>query len=110
MMPMKRWITAALAASTLALAACVTVNVYFPAAAAEKAADRIIEDIWGPGQAPKPEGNEQMSLYADHVIVTCGSELGDIDLAMSPSSLVGFQSWLEAAPPGQGSARQGPAL
>ena len=62
MMPMKRWITAALAASTLALAACVTVNVYFPAAAAEKAADRIIEDIWGPGQAPKPEGNEQGSL------------------------------------------------
>lgn len=30
----------------LALAACVTVNIYFPAAAAEKAADQIIEDIW----------------------------------------------------------------
>ncbi len=28
-------------------AGCVTINVYFPAAAAEKAADRIIEDIWG---------------------------------------------------------------
>ena len=52
-----------------------------------------------------PEGNEQMSLYADHVIVTCASDRGDIDLAMSPSSLVGFQSWLEAAPPGQGTAR-----
>ncbi len=59
---MMRSITAALAASALALAACVTVNVYFPAAAAEKAADRIIEDIWGPGQQPKPEGNEQSSL------------------------------------------------
>lgn len=33
--------------TTLALAtACVTINVYFPAAAAEKAADRIIEDVW----------------------------------------------------------------
>ncbi len=62
MSPMMRSITAALAASTLALAACVTVNVYFPAAAAEKAADRIIEDIWGPEQGPKPEGNEQSSL------------------------------------------------
>jgi uncharacterized protein YdbL (DUF1318 family) len=30
------------------LAACVTINVYFPAVAAEKAADRIIEDVWGP--------------------------------------------------------------
>jgi hypothetical protein len=39
------------------------------------------------------------------VIVTCGSDHGDLDLAMSPSSLVGFQSWLEAAPPGQGTAR-----
>lgn len=26
--------------------ACVTVNIYFPAAAAEKAADRIIQDVW----------------------------------------------------------------
>lgn len=62
MTPMTRWITATLAASCLALAACVTVNVYFPAAAAEKAADRIIEDIWGPEKGAKPSGNEQSSL------------------------------------------------
>jgi uncharacterized protein len=62
MTPMMRWITATLATSCLALAACVTVNVYFPAAAAEKAADRIIEDIWGPEKGPKPEGNEQSSV------------------------------------------------
>ena len=62
MTPMTRWITASVAAFCLALAACVTINVYFPAAAAEKAADRIIEDIWGPGQQPKPAGNEQSSL------------------------------------------------
>jgi uncharacterized protein YdbL (DUF1318 family) len=59
---MTRWITAGIATFCLVLAACVTINVYFPAAAAEKAADRIIEDIWGPGQQPKPEGNEQSSL------------------------------------------------
>ncbi|MCL5974769.1 MAG: YdbL family protein [Gammaproteobacteria bacterium] len=29
------------------LISCVTINIYFPAAAAEKAADRIIEDVWG---------------------------------------------------------------
>ncbi len=62
MTPMMRWITAGIAAFGLTLAACVTINVYFPAAAAEKAADRIIEDIWGPGKGPKPEGNEQSSL------------------------------------------------
>lgn len=35
------------------LSACVTINVYFPAAAAERAADRIINDVWG--SAPLPE-------------------------------------------------------
>jgi len=29
------------------LSACVTINVYFPAAAAEQAADKIIEGVWG---------------------------------------------------------------
>ncbi len=30
----------------LILSACVTINIYFPAAAAEKAADKIIEEVW----------------------------------------------------------------
>ncbi len=34
------------------LSACVTINVYFPAAAAERAADRIINDVWGPTPTP----------------------------------------------------------
>lgn len=36
-------ITAGLA---LGLAGCVTINIYFPAAAAEAAADRIIDEVW----------------------------------------------------------------
>jgi hypothetical protein len=28
------------------LVACVTINIYFPAAAADKAADKIIDDVW----------------------------------------------------------------
>jgi hypothetical protein len=38
------------------LAGCVTINIYFPAAAAEKAADKIIEDVW---QLKKPEAGVQ---------------------------------------------------
>lgn len=50
-----------LQAALLALAgavstACVTINIYFPAAAAEKAADKIIEEVW---QLKKPEGGEK---------------------------------------------------
>jgi len=41
---MKHWIW--LAAAGLILPACVTINIYFPAAAAEKAADKIIDEVW----------------------------------------------------------------
>ena len=34
----------------LALAGCVTINIYFPASAAEKAADKIIDEIWKAGE------------------------------------------------------------
>ncbi len=37
-----------------ALNACVTINVYFPAAAAEKAADKIIDEVLQSRQANKP--------------------------------------------------------
>lgn len=46
------------------------------------------------------QGAEQMSLYAGHVIVSCTTPEGEIELAMSEASLTGFQSWLEAGPPG----------
>lgn len=46
-------------ALTLLLSACVTINVYFPASAAEKAADRIIEDVWGQQPADTPPAAEE---------------------------------------------------
>jgi len=49
-----------LVAASVFAAACVTINVYFPAAAAEQAADRIIEDIWGP--ALEEDANSQSHL------------------------------------------------
>ena len=41
-------------AGVLALAGCITINIYFPAAAAEKAADRIIDDVLGNGAGAAP--------------------------------------------------------
>ncbi|MDO8892626.1 MAG: hypothetical protein Q7V00_12335 [Sulfurimicrobium sp.] len=40
-------------------AGCVTINIYFPAAAAEKAADKIIDDIWQLKQGAKPQPETQ---------------------------------------------------
>lgn len=34
----------------VSVAGCITINIYFPAAAAEKAADRIIDDVLGSGK------------------------------------------------------------
>lgn len=47
-----------------AMVACVTINVYFPEAAAEEAADRFIEDVIGPeeGASAGTEGNPQASV------------------------------------------------
>jgi uncharacterized protein YdbL (DUF1318 family) len=56
---------------TLALlafvAACVTINVYFPAEAAEKAADRIIRDVYGE-QSQQQEPAEPQSLNRSIVV------------------------------------------
>jgi hypothetical protein len=38
----------------IVLGGCITINIYFPAAAAEKAADRIIDDVLGKGAEPAP--------------------------------------------------------
>ncbi|MCS3903914.1 uncharacterized protein YdbL (DUF1318 family) [Methylohalomonas lacus] len=48
------WLIAGLAL----LSACVTVNVYFPAAAAENAADRFIRGVYGEPAAPESSSDE----------------------------------------------------
>lgn len=59
----------------LLLGSCVTINIYFPAAAAERAADRIIEDVWGeqsgdaapaPDERPDeiPDQTSRVTMYA----------------------------------------------
>ena len=78
----------------LILSACVTINIYFPAAAAEKVADEIIKDIQNnspkkPEQklVPKSESTElQTSFYqlidqALNVVIT-PALAGEADLAI----------------------------
>ncbi|MDZ7751129.1 MAG: YdbL family protein [Gammaproteobacteria bacterium] len=78
-------------ALTLLLSACVTVNVYFPASAAEKAADRIIEDVWGqqpPAGTPAAEEPQAMirpqgTLVAvlDLLVPAAQAQQADIDIS-----------------------------
>jgi hypothetical protein len=48
-----------------------------------------------------PEGEEELALLSDHVILACLHRGTRLELAMSEDALTGFLAWLEAAPPGQ---------
>jgi uncharacterized protein YdbL (DUF1318 family) len=52
----------------LLISACVTVNIYFPAAAVERAAEQIVKETWGgPGEPakapPKPQSTNRFSPF-----------------------------------------------
>jgi uncharacterized protein YdbL (DUF1318 family) len=50
---MRRVLPLKIALASLLIAACVTINVYFPAAAADKAADQVIDNITKGGTPPQ---------------------------------------------------------
>ena len=51
---MRRVLPLKIALASLMIAACVTINVYFPAAAADKAADQVIDKITGSCEGATP--------------------------------------------------------
>ncbi|MCX2967312.1 MULTISPECIES: DUF2550 domain-containing protein [Streptomyces] len=48
-----------------------------------------------------PEGEEELALLSDAVVLACRHRGTHVELAMSEDALTGFLAWLEAAPPGQ---------
>ena len=77
------------------LVACVTINVYFPAAAAQVAADRIINQVYGiegegtenapavPESQPQPESKPQPQSQRDSTLVIVVAET--LDWLISPA-------------------------
>ena len=47
-----------------------------------------------------PGGPERLVLPADWIVVRCVSHQAPIEISMAESTLTGFLSWIEAAPPG----------
>ncbi|HEY7559408.1 MAG TPA: YdbL family protein [Candidatus Binatia bacterium] len=57
--------------SALVANACVTVNIYFPAAAVERAADQIVKETWGdPAEKAKKEQPQSRFVNPEAVRVT----------------------------------------
>src|SRR5262245_38707094 len=79
---------AKLTLATLVISACVTINVYFPAAAAEKAADQIIDAVTGaagaarPAPAPATPPTGQLRHQNDNLLVVA---LGKLLYAVVPA-------------------------
>ncbi|WP_255951978.1 DUF2550 domain-containing protein [Streptomyces odontomachi] len=48
-----------------------------------------------------PEGEEELALLSDAIVLGCDHQGARLELAMSEDALTGFLAWLEAAPPGQ---------
>lgn len=48
-----------------------------------------------------PEGEEELALLSDALILSCSVNGSRVELAMGEDALTGFLAWLEAAPPGQ---------
>ena len=79
----------ALSLASLMLAACVTINVYFPAGEVEHAADEVIEDVWKPGEGGggPGAGSWLLTLAAaalDAVIPSAQAAEMNIDISSPP--------------------------
>jgi uncharacterized protein YdbL (DUF1318 family) len=51
---------------------CVTINIYFPAAAVERAADKIVEEVWGEQEGVPQGGEPESFLYQERRIALLG--------------------------------------
>jgi hypothetical protein len=59
----------------------------------------------------RPEGPERLTMPGHWVILRLATTLDQIEIAMAESTVTGFLSWLEAAPPGPpGSVAPRPAI
>jgi hypothetical protein len=52
-----------------------------------------------------PDDVERLTMPADWVVVRCADRRSSVEIAMSGSTLTGFLSWMEAAPPGSPAPR-----
>ncbi|WP_376690351.1 YdbL family probable chaperone protein [Wenzhouxiangella sp. EGI_FJ10409] len=81
---MHRFLSMTSIASVMMLAACVTINVYFPEAAAEKAADRFIRDVLGEDVPAAPSSEPQAARtqwwHALSPVGTAHAQSPDIDI------------------------------
>jgi uncharacterized protein YdbL (DUF1318 family) len=85
---MRKFLAWATLAAVLALpVACVTINVYFPEAAADKAAEQFVDKVLGapakeepPANPPPPPGKSPGAMLLDFVIPSAMAQTANINI------------------------------
>ena len=93
---MRRLLTLKLALVSLAFAACITVNVYFPAAAADKAADQVIDKGTGVSVSTPPQSRQIPARPADEVLLAA---VGNVLYALVPAAQAQGAETLDVSSP-----------
>lgn len=84
------------------LVSCVTVNIYFPASAIQKAADEMVDDIRGKDQKPeqKPEQKKDQSSWFERLRLTCigmsEAHAAALDIDVSTPAIRGFRESMKS--------------
>jgi len=80
---MRRVLSLKIALASLLFAACVTINVYFPAAAVDKAADQFINDVTKGSSSTPPQSNYTPSQDEPNLLVAA---IGQVLYALIPAA------------------------
>jgi hypothetical protein len=91
-----------LAAGVLALGACVTINVYFPAAQAQEAAEEFVEKVLGEeGEAPKaapapPQASAGSSGWSLMSVLISSAHAQEADITIRTPAIQAIQDRMAA--------------
>jgi uncharacterized protein YdbL (DUF1318 family) len=79
---MRRLLPLKIVLTSLIAVACVTINVYFPAAAADKAADQFINDVTGGSKGTSTPPQSYIQEQPDYLLAA----VGDLMYALVPAA------------------------
>lgn len=96
---MRKFLSPVLIASTLALAACVTINVYFPAAEVQQAAAEFVDKVIGDdaGSAPatpdpaKPPQGLRMPRFNPMALLISDAAAAEVDISIRTPAIQAIQ-------------------
>lgn len=77
---MKKWYKSLLVGSFVFVAACVTINVYFPAAEVESAAEKIVQDIL---EVETNKDNDQSSSFNGNSVIRIAQQINPLNWMIS---------------------------